>query len=90
MPSYTQSYERIISRNAELIEFFFSNLHPVIKNRIIIISLVSKVINKYPDKILVPYGKIFRCLGGCFITMALDIRIVGVNKVLNKITTIVD
>ena len=46
--------------------------------------------NKYPDKILVPYGKIFRCLGGCFITMALDIRIVGVNKVLNKITTIVD
>ena len=44
----------------------------------------------YTDKIVVPYGKIFQCLGGFFVIKVSDIHINGDNKVLNKITIIVD
>ena len=51
------SSKRIVDCNAKPIEFVVSNLHPAITNRIIIMDLVLEVINKDPDKILVPYGK---------------------------------
>ena len=53
-------------------------------------DLVVEVINKDTNKIMAPYGKISQCLDGYFSTNVWDIRISGVNKVLNKMTIIVD
>ena len=50
--------------------------------------LVGEIRNKDPDKILVPHGKIFQCLGRCFIMKVWDIRIIGVKRFLNTITSI--
>ena len=57
---------------------------------VIIMDLVVKARNKNLDNILVPYGNIFQCLGGFFVTEVWDIYIIVVNKVPNKITIIVD
>ena len=38
---------------------------------------------------MVPYGKIFQLLGGCFVTKVLDICASAVNKVFNKFIAIV-
>ena len=53
-------------------------------------DLVLEVRNKYLDKILVPYGNIFQCLGGYFVPNIWDIRFSGVDKVFDTITLIVD
>ena len=82
------SSKRIVDCNAKPIEFVVSNLHPAITNRIIIMDLVLEVINKDPDKILVPYGKRLQWLGRYLLMKVWDIYVSDVYKVLNIFTVI--
>ena len=68
----------VIIFHAEIIEVAVSNIHPIITNRVIIIGYLFKIVNKGPDEALVPYGKIFQFLGGCFVTKSLDICVIYV------------
>ena len=85
-----KSYKFFVACKAELIKVFVSNLHPVITNRIINMNLVLEVINKDPDEVILPYGKIFQCLVEFFVTNIWDIRVSGVYKILNTITVIMN
>ena len=64
--SLTQPSKTIIIFHAEVIEVVISNLHPVTTNRVIIIGSIFKIVNKVPDKVLVPKRKGFQFLDGCF------------------------
>ena len=61
--SLKQPSKIIITFITELIEIIIINLHRVITNEATIMDSVLEVINKYLDKIMVPFGNIFRSLG---------------------------
>ena len=53
-------------------------------------DLILEVRNKDRDKIRIPYGNKFQCLGGCFVTKVCISVSEIVDKVLNTITVIMD
>ena len=74
----------------ELIECFVSNLHPVIINRVIIMDCVLNAKNKYPDNIIMSFGKRFQCFSVCCLTDIWYICIRYVDKAFNTFIVIVD
>ena len=84
-----QYSKRIIDFNTKLIEFIVSNLHPVITNRAIIMGPEVNVRIKYPDNIMVSFGKRFQCFGVCWVTKIWYIHIRCVENVFNTFIVVV-
>ena len=74
----------------ELVKAVISNLHSVITSRVTIMDSISKFINKYMHKILLPFENILQCIGVYWVANIWDVLIVYGNKVLNIITFIVE